>query len=174
MRVDLIIQPHLPADEFAALGELAESYGISGVWVSNHLDGRDPFVNFVPLAQRTQKLQHGPDGAEPVRRASDADGQVADDAERYSRTAARMSRSAAVAVRSIRWAASRTAWCAPCANASKYYAWRPQASVFSTMARYSRCTGSIRVGPRPRRRRSMPRRAVSKCFACPRVMPMAS
>ena len=51
MRVDLIIQPHLPAAEFAALGELAESYGISGVWVSNHLDGRDPFVNFVPLAE---------------------------------------------------------------------------------------------------------------------------
>ena len=46
MRVDLIIQPHLPAEEFAALGELAESYGISGVWVSNHLDGRDPFVQW--------------------------------------------------------------------------------------------------------------------------------
>ncbi len=65
MRVDLIIQPHLPAEEFAALGELAESYGISGVWVSNHLDGRDPFVNFVPLAQRTQKLQMGPTALSP-------------------------------------------------------------------------------------------------------------
>ena len=65
MRVDLIIQPHLPADEFAALGELAESYGITGVWVSNHLDGRDPFVNFVPMAQRTQKLQMGPTALSP-------------------------------------------------------------------------------------------------------------
>ncbi|MEE9249599.1 MAG: LLM class flavin-dependent oxidoreductase [Alphaproteobacteria bacterium] len=65
MRVDLIIQPHLPASEFAELGELAESYGISGVWVSNHLDGRDPFVNFVPLAQRTQKLQMGPTALSP-------------------------------------------------------------------------------------------------------------
>jgi len=30
MRVDLIIQPHLSADEFAELGQLAESYGIVG------------------------------------------------------------------------------------------------------------------------------------------------
>jgi alkanesulfonate monooxygenase SsuD/methylene tetrahydromethanopterin reductase-like flavin-dependent oxidoreductase (luciferase family) len=65
MRVDLIIQPHLPADEFAALGELAESYGITGVWVSNHLDGRDPFVNFVPLAERTQQLHMGPTALSP-------------------------------------------------------------------------------------------------------------
>jgi alkanesulfonate monooxygenase SsuD/methylene tetrahydromethanopterin reductase-like flavin-dependent oxidoreductase (luciferase family) len=65
VRVDLIIQPHLPADEFAALGELAEGYGISGVWVSNHLDGRDPFVNFVPLAERTQRLRMGPTALSP-------------------------------------------------------------------------------------------------------------
>jgi alkanesulfonate monooxygenase SsuD/methylene tetrahydromethanopterin reductase-like flavin-dependent oxidoreductase (luciferase family) len=65
MKVHLIIQPHLPADEFAVLGELAESYGISGVWVSNHLDGRDPFVNFVPLAQRTKKLCMGPTALSP-------------------------------------------------------------------------------------------------------------
>jgi len=65
MRVDLIIQPHLPAAEFAALGELAESYGITGVWVSNHLDGRDPFVNFVPLAERTRQLRMGPTALSP-------------------------------------------------------------------------------------------------------------
>ena len=33
MRVDLIIQPHLSAEEFVELGTLAESVGISGVWV---------------------------------------------------------------------------------------------------------------------------------------------
>jgi alkanesulfonate monooxygenase SsuD/methylene tetrahydromethanopterin reductase-like flavin-dependent oxidoreductase (luciferase family) len=65
MRVDLIIQPHLSAAEFATLGELAESYGISGVWVSNHLDGRDPFVNFVPMAERTQQLRMGPTALSP-------------------------------------------------------------------------------------------------------------
>lgn len=65
MRVDLIIQPHLSADEFVELGKLAEGYGISSVWVSNHLDGRDPFVNFVPLAERTQKLCMGPTALSP-------------------------------------------------------------------------------------------------------------
>lgn len=65
MRVDLIIQPHLSAAEFAELGALAEGYGIYGVWVSNHLDGRDPFVNFVPLAGRTTKLCMGPTALSP-------------------------------------------------------------------------------------------------------------
>jgi len=65
VRVDLIIQPHLAAEEFAELGALAESYGITGVWVSNHLDGRDPFVNFVPMAQGTKKLQMGPTALSP-------------------------------------------------------------------------------------------------------------
>jgi len=65
MRVDLIIQPHLSAAEFAELGALAEGYGIAGVWVSNHLDGRDPFVNFVPMAERTQTLCMGPTALSP-------------------------------------------------------------------------------------------------------------
>ena len=65
MRIDLILQPHLSATEVAKLGELAESYGITGVWVSNHLDGRDPFVNFVPLAERTGRLQMGPTALSP-------------------------------------------------------------------------------------------------------------
>ena len=65
MRVDLVLQPHLPATEMAALGELAEGYGIAGVWVSNHLDGRDPFVNFVPLAERTKSLRMGPTALSP-------------------------------------------------------------------------------------------------------------
>ena len=65
MRVDLIIQPHLSAAEFAELGVLAERYGISGVWVSNHLDGRDPFVNFVPLAEQTKTLCMGPTALSP-------------------------------------------------------------------------------------------------------------
>jgi len=65
VRVDLIIQPHIPAAEMAELGKLAESFGISGVWVSNHLDGRDPFVNFVPLAEGTQRLRMGPTALSP-------------------------------------------------------------------------------------------------------------
>jgi len=65
MRIDLILQPHLSAVEMVELGELAESYGITGVWVSNHLDGRDPFVNFVPLAERTHTLHMGPTALSP-------------------------------------------------------------------------------------------------------------
>jgi alkanesulfonate monooxygenase SsuD/methylene tetrahydromethanopterin reductase-like flavin-dependent oxidoreductase (luciferase family) len=65
VRIDLILQPHLSAAETARLGILAESYGISGVWVSNHLGSRDPFVNFVPLAERTTKLCMGPTALSP-------------------------------------------------------------------------------------------------------------
>ena len=65
MRVDLILQPHLSAAEMQKLGAMAESYGISGVWVSNHLDGRDPFVNFVPLAEHTTQLRMGPTALSP-------------------------------------------------------------------------------------------------------------
>ena len=65
MRIDLIIQPHMSHDEFVELGTLAESVGISGVWVSNHLDGRDPFVNFTPLAERTSTLRMGPTALSP-------------------------------------------------------------------------------------------------------------
>ena len=65
MRVDLIIQPHLSSAEFVELGTLAERYGIGGVWISNHLDGRDPFVNFTPLAQQTCTLQMGPTALSP-------------------------------------------------------------------------------------------------------------
>jgi len=65
MRVDLILQPHFSAEEMTKLGRLAESYGIYGVWVSNHLDGRDPFVNFVPMAERTKQLHMGPTALSP-------------------------------------------------------------------------------------------------------------
>ncbi len=65
MQVDLIIQPHFSAAQFAELGALAEENGISGIWVSNHLDGRDPFVNFVPMAQRTRRLRMGPTALSP-------------------------------------------------------------------------------------------------------------
>lgn len=65
MHVDLILQPHFPAAEMTRLGTLAESYGIRGVWATNHLDGRDPFVNFVPLSERTSKLCMGPTALSP-------------------------------------------------------------------------------------------------------------
>jgi alkanesulfonate monooxygenase SsuD/methylene tetrahydromethanopterin reductase-like flavin-dependent oxidoreductase (luciferase family) len=65
MRIDLILQPHLSAEDTARLGRLAEGYGIEAVWVSNHLASRDPFVNFVPLAERTSRLRLGPTALSP-------------------------------------------------------------------------------------------------------------
>jgi len=65
MNVDLILQPHFSAAEMTRLGLLAESYGIRGVWATNHLDGRDPFVNFVPLAERSSRLRMGPTALSP-------------------------------------------------------------------------------------------------------------
>jgi 5,10-methylenetetrahydromethanopterin reductase len=65
MRIDLILQPHLSAGEVVELGRMAEGYGIAGVWVSNHLQSRDPFVNFVPLAERTTRLRMGPTALSP-------------------------------------------------------------------------------------------------------------
>jgi 5,10-methylenetetrahydromethanopterin reductase len=65
MKLDLILQPHLSAAEITRLGMMAEGYGIDGVWATNHLDGRDPFVNFVPLAERTTRLRMGPTALSP-------------------------------------------------------------------------------------------------------------
>lgn len=65
MRIDVIIEPHLSAEETARLGRLAESYGIGGVWVPNNIASRDPFVNFVPCAQQTTHLRMGPTAVSP-------------------------------------------------------------------------------------------------------------
>jgi 5,10-methylenetetrahydromethanopterin reductase len=65
MRIDVILEPHLSAEEMARLGRLAESYGIGGVWVPNNIASRDPFVNFVPLAGQTRQLRLGPTAVSP-------------------------------------------------------------------------------------------------------------
>lgn len=65
MRVDIIIEPHLPTEETVRLGRLAESYGIGGVWVPNNIASYDPFVNFVPVAQQTKRIRVGPTAVSP-------------------------------------------------------------------------------------------------------------
>jgi 5,10-methylenetetrahydromethanopterin reductase len=65
MRIDVILEPHLPAGEMLRLGRMAEGYGIGGVWVPNNIASRDPFVNFVPLAQGTTRLRMGPTAVSP-------------------------------------------------------------------------------------------------------------
>jgi len=65
MRIDIILEPHLSAAEMVRLGKMAEGYGIGGVWVPNNIASRDPFVNFVPLAEQTTKLRIGPTAVSP-------------------------------------------------------------------------------------------------------------
>ena len=56
MRIDLILEPHETPERWAELAQLAESYGVGALWVSNMHDGRDPFVNRVGAARATSKL----------------------------------------------------------------------------------------------------------------------
>lgn len=65
MRIDVMLETHYGDAEVARLGKLAEQYGITGVWVPNNIASRDPFVNFVPLAQQTHRLLIGPAAVSP-------------------------------------------------------------------------------------------------------------
>ena len=65
MRIDLILMPQGSPERWAELAQLAESYGIRAIWVSNMHDGRDPFVNFVDAARATTKIKMGPVAVSP-------------------------------------------------------------------------------------------------------------
>lgn len=65
MRIDLMLEPHYSADEMVKLGRLAEHYGIGAIWVPNNIASRDPYVNFVPLAERTERILIGPAAVSP-------------------------------------------------------------------------------------------------------------
>lgn len=65
MRIDLILESSAPPETVAALGQLAESYGLGGVWVSSMLDARDPFMNFAELARTTGRIRMGPIAVSP-------------------------------------------------------------------------------------------------------------
>jgi len=65
MRIDVILDSFASAEEIVRLGRLAEQFGLGGVWVANNFATRDPFVNFVPLAQQTKRLRMGPIAVSP-------------------------------------------------------------------------------------------------------------
>jgi len=65
MKIDVILDARVDADEIARLGLLAEEAGFDGVWVSSLLDARDPFANFVPLALATSRIKMGPIAVNP-------------------------------------------------------------------------------------------------------------
>jgi len=65
MHIDLILEPHGSPERWSELAQLAESYGINALWVSNMHDGRDPFVNFVDAARATSRIKIGPVAVSP-------------------------------------------------------------------------------------------------------------
>ncbi|MCC5794288.1 MAG: LLM class flavin-dependent oxidoreductase [Chromatiales bacterium] len=65
MKIDLILDSRLSADELALLGSMAEEYGINGIWTASYLDSRDPFANLVLLARATRRIRLGPVAVNP-------------------------------------------------------------------------------------------------------------
>ncbi len=65
MQIDVILDSRASGAELAEMGQLAESCGMRGVWVSSLLDSRDPFTNLAPLAQATSRLLLGPIAVNP-------------------------------------------------------------------------------------------------------------
>jgi alkanesulfonate monooxygenase SsuD/methylene tetrahydromethanopterin reductase-like flavin-dependent oxidoreductase (luciferase family) len=65
MRVDLILESNAAPERIAALGRLAERYGLGGIWVSSMLDARDPFLNFAELARTSHGIRMGPIAVSP-------------------------------------------------------------------------------------------------------------
>lgn len=65
MRIDVIIESCRTPREFVELGRLAERCGLGGVWVANSSNGRDAFVNLVPLALESANIRMGPIAISP-------------------------------------------------------------------------------------------------------------
>ena len=65
MRIDVILESNNSPERVRELGKLAEDCGLGGVWVSNMNDAREPFINFVPLAQATEQVSIGPIAVSP-------------------------------------------------------------------------------------------------------------
>lgn len=59
MQTDIILEAdHTPA-EVAELAQIAEGYGIRGVWTQNYANGRDAFMCLMPAAAATKKIMLG-------------------------------------------------------------------------------------------------------------------
>jgi alkanesulfonate monooxygenase SsuD/methylene tetrahydromethanopterin reductase-like flavin-dependent oxidoreductase (luciferase family) len=64
VRIHFILEP-ASADEFLALGKLAETLGFEAVWTANHLSARDPFMAFSVLARESSRIRMGPVAVSP-------------------------------------------------------------------------------------------------------------
>ena len=65
MDIDVVLSSRLGADEICELGQLAESVGIRGVWLSSLIDSHDPYTNMSKLASATSTLKLGPIAVNP-------------------------------------------------------------------------------------------------------------
>jgi 5,10-methylenetetrahydromethanopterin reductase len=64
VRIHFILEP-APAEEFLALGRLAEDLSFDAVWTANHASAPDPFLSFSTLAQASKRIRLGPVAVSP-------------------------------------------------------------------------------------------------------------
>lgn len=65
MKLDVILDTRGDPHDLAALGRLAERFGLRGAWVSSLADSRDPFTNLAMMAATTRRLRLGPIAVNP-------------------------------------------------------------------------------------------------------------
>lgn len=59
MKIDVILPPGADAQAAKRVAELAEHYGLRGVWASNFPAQRDPFMTLMPAALATRRVRLG-------------------------------------------------------------------------------------------------------------------
>jgi alkanesulfonate monooxygenase SsuD/methylene tetrahydromethanopterin reductase-like flavin-dependent oxidoreductase (luciferase family) len=59
MQTDIILEADVTPTQVAELAQLAEGYGIRGLWTQNYANGRDPFMSLMPAATATKQILLG-------------------------------------------------------------------------------------------------------------------
>ena len=59
METDIILEADVMPAQVAELAQLAEGYGIRGLWTQNYANGRDAFMCLMPAAAATKKILLG-------------------------------------------------------------------------------------------------------------------
>jgi 5,10-methylenetetrahydromethanopterin reductase len=59
IQTDIILEADVTPAQVAELAQIAEGYGIRGIWTQNYADGRDAFMCLMPAAVATQRILLG-------------------------------------------------------------------------------------------------------------------
>ena len=59
METDVILEADVTPAQVAELAQIAEGYGIRGLWTQNYADGRDAFMCLMPAAVATRRIMLG-------------------------------------------------------------------------------------------------------------------